>query len=628
MSVQKAMRGIDVDVWVVDNHSADGSVKMLEEKFPWVHTVANEENVGFSRANNQAIRQSKGEYVLLLNPDTVVQEDTFRKCLDYMDAHSDAGGLGVKMIDGKGNFLPESKRGLPTPEVAFYKMVGLNKLFPRSKRFGKYHLGYIDQDTTADVDVLAGAFMLMRRSVLDEVGLLDETFFMYGEDIDLSYRITQAGYKNVYFPETSIIHYKGESTKRMSANYVLVFYRAMVIFAQKHYESGSARLFTILINLSIYLRAGIALLSRFIQRSWMFFVDAALIVLGLLSIENYWEEHFKNFEDYFSPLYAQTHFPAYTLIWLAVVFWSGGYQRPYSIKRVLRGVVVGTILISAIYTFLPKDLQYSRGIILAGTVWTIVALLMVRLVSHYQRFKNFNLGQTAEAKTVIVGAKQERERVLSLMVKSDVRFQFLGFVSIEPEDDDQVLGELERLDDLCGLYKVDEVIFCSKDISSSKTMYWMNKMAKNHVHFKIVPDDSLFIIGSNAKDLNGELYTEEVRLKLAEDYTIRKKRLIDILTSLGLIIPGIVIGWFGKGILKYYGNLFDVLTGRKTWVSYDTDGVTPYLPELKPGVYQVSDEKPGVKASKQMKEKLNYFYARNYRVETDIAIVLKSLLRR
>ena len=169
-------------------------------------------------ANNQAIKMAAGEYVLLLNPDTIVQEDTFAKTLAFMDSHYDAGGLGIKMLDGKGNFLPESKRGLPTPAVAFYKIFGLSKLFPNSKKFGQYHLTYLDKNQTHEVPVLSGAFMLMRKETLDKVGLLDETFFMYGEDIDLSYRITEGGYKNYYFADSSIIHYKGESTKKSSVN--------------------------------------------------------------------------------------------------------------------------------------------------------------------------------------------------------------------------------------------------------------------------------------------------------------------------------------------------------------------------------------------------------------------------
>jgi GT2 family glycosyltransferase len=230
-SVRKAVKNIESEVFVVDNNSVDGSVKMVREKFPEVNLIVNPDNRGFSKANNQAIKIAKGEYVLLLNPDTVVEDDTFEKIIKFMDAHEDAGGLGVKMVDGKGKFLPESKRGLPTPAVAFYKIFGLSKLFPKSKIFGQYHLTYLNNDEIHEVDVLSGAFMLIRKPLLDKIGGLDESYFMYGEDIDLSYRITKEGYKNYYFPKTRIIHYKGESTKKSSINYVLVFYQAMIIFA-------------------------------------------------------------------------------------------------------------------------------------------------------------------------------------------------------------------------------------------------------------------------------------------------------------------------------------------------------------------------------------------------------------
>ena len=195
-SVFKALKNVDGEVFVVDNNSVDSSVAMVQAKFPQVHLIANKENVGFSKANNQAIRLSQGEYVLLLNPDTVVEEDTFEKCIRFMDETPDAGGLGVKMVNGKGEFLPESKRGIPLPSVAFYKLFGLSKLFPKSQRFGAYHLTYLDENEIHSVEVLAGAFMLLRKSVLDQIGLLDEDYFMYGEDIDLSYRILKGGYKN------------------------------------------------------------------------------------------------------------------------------------------------------------------------------------------------------------------------------------------------------------------------------------------------------------------------------------------------------------------------------------------------------------------------------------------------
>lgn len=266
-SVEKALLNIDGEIWVVDNNSTDESDKMLKDKFPDINVIHNKVNAGFAVANNQAILKAKGEYILLLNPDTIVEEGTFLKALTYLEENPNTGGLGVKMIDGKGCFLPESKRGLPTPLVAFYKLFGLAKLFPKSKIFGRYHLGFLDKEKIHEVDVLPGAFMLIPKKVLNEIGLLDERFFMYGEDIDLSYRITKAGYKNIYFPKSNIIHFKGESTKKSSTNYVFIFYGAMLLFAQKHFSNKQAGLFSFLIHIAIYVRAFASLSVRALKKA-------------------------------------------------------------------------------------------------------------------------------------------------------------------------------------------------------------------------------------------------------------------------------------------------------------------------------------------------------------------------
>ena len=265
-SVITATKSIDSEILVVDNHSSDGSVEYLKPKFPEVTFIENYENVGFSKANNQALKIANGRYVLLLNPDTLVQSETFIRCIEFMDSHHDAGALGVKMIDGKGKFLPESKRALPTPFVAFCKVFGLSALFPRSKTFGRYHLGYLSNNQEHVVDVLSGAYMFMRKETLSKTGFLDESFFMYGEDIDLSYRISSSGYCNYYFPGTSIVHFKGESTKKRSINYVIVFYKAMKIFASKHFSGKGVSIYNTAINFAIYLRATASIVRRIILK--------------------------------------------------------------------------------------------------------------------------------------------------------------------------------------------------------------------------------------------------------------------------------------------------------------------------------------------------------------------------
>lgn len=266
-SVLRAVEDLHAEILVIDNASSDGSVDYLKPLFPSVDFIAGSTNLGFGKANNLALQQAKGEYILFLNPDTIIPEDCFSKCINFLEQHSKAGALGVRMLDGSGNFLPESKRSFPSTSTAFFKAVGLSDAFSESKFFNKYSLGYLDENKNHRVDVLAGAFMMIRKSALDQVGGFDEQFFMYGEDIDLSYRIKKAGFDNWYFAEAPIIHFKGESMKKWSADHVKVFYEAMIVFVKKHYKGSGAGLLKLLLISGIRIKSFISLLKGSMQTS-------------------------------------------------------------------------------------------------------------------------------------------------------------------------------------------------------------------------------------------------------------------------------------------------------------------------------------------------------------------------
>lgn len=265
LSVRKATEGIETEVIVVDNHSKDGSVEYLRRRFREVTFVASNHNLGFARANNLAIKRAKGEYVLLLNPDTILGEEVLKESISFMDSHTNAGGLGVKMLKCDGGAAMESRRGLPSPLTAFYKMCGLCSKYPKSRRFGKYYMSYLPWDKPARIEVISGAYCLMRHKAIDKVGMLDEDFFMYGEDIDLSYRLLKGGFENWYLP-VSILHYKGESTHKSSYRYVHVFYEAMLIFFRKHYRHLSFWI-SLPIKTAIYTKAVLALASMSAKRA-------------------------------------------------------------------------------------------------------------------------------------------------------------------------------------------------------------------------------------------------------------------------------------------------------------------------------------------------------------------------
>ena len=262
-SVRRALQGIDSEIIVVDNHSRDGSVDYLS-KIEGVRIIESGHNLGFSKANNIAIRQSTAEYVLMLNPDTIVAEDAIRMIIDFADSHPQAGGIGVRMHNDWGTTARESRRGLPSPMTSFYKMIGLSKRLPQHRKFGRYYMGWLPWDSPSRIEVVSGACFLVRRKALDKVGLMDEDYFMYGEDIDLSYRLLKGGWENWFVP-ADIIHYKGESTQKTSFNYVHVFYNAMLIFMRKHYSHLSWLIIWPL-QIAVYFIALLALIGTLFDR--------------------------------------------------------------------------------------------------------------------------------------------------------------------------------------------------------------------------------------------------------------------------------------------------------------------------------------------------------------------------
>lgn len=619
---------MDAEVFVVDNNSVDRSVEMVAEKFPWVKLIANKENTGFSVANNQAMRIAKGEYFLLLNPDTIVEEDTFEKCLAFMDKTPNAGGLGVKMVDGKGKFLPESKRSLPTPAVAFYKIFGLSKLFPKSKRFGAYHLGHLPVNETNEADILAGAYMLMRKEALDKVGLLDETFFMYGEDIDLSYRLILGGYKNYYFPETRIIHYKGESTKKGSLNYVFMFYKAMIIFAQKHFSTKNAWLFSTLINTAIYLRAFASISARFLSTIALPLFDASLIFGGMIYLKNYWEINHRYIEGGEYPLvYWRVVIPVYILIWLLINKLSGVYDKPFKVTKLIRGTLYGLVALLTLYALLPEGLRFSRALILLGSIWSGIAILFTRSLFKLLKFKSFQWGETIQKRFLIIGAETECIRVYNLLKQTDIQTGFIGFIyPIEQvEKHDLYVGHINQLEEAVAVYAIDELIFCSKDLSAQEIIAHMSIIDQHDLDFKIAPEESMYVIGSNSINTQGEHYAFELN-SINKPENVRNKRLFDFITSLLLLLFSPILIILNRSFFKLYKNIFSVLIGIKSLVSYHKLANNDALPKIKSGLLNPVSHITSAYPERTI-FKLNMLYAKEYQLKTDFDILLRNLNR-
>ncbi|MCB9197175.1 MAG: glycosyltransferase [Flavobacteriales bacterium] len=625
-SVAVAIKDLQVEVFVVDNISIDGSVEMVKEKFPWVHLIENSENVGFSRANNQAIRISQGKYVLLLNPDTVVEEDTFVKTVKFMNDTPNCGGLGVKMIDGKGVFLPESKRGLPTPSVAFYKIFGLASLFPKSKKFGQYHLGFLPNDETNKIEILSGAFMMMRKEALDKVGLLDEAFFMYGEDIDLSHRIILGGYDNYYFPETSIIHYKGESTKKSSINYVFVFYNAMIIFAKKHFSQKNARLFSFLINIAIYIRASAAIFGRFLRKMFLPFLDLISIIIGFSLTSYIYETVKRRWESDFSLDFQKVEIllPSFTILLVISGYFFGSYDKPVKISSAIKGLSFGALLLLASYGLLPKEFQFSRIVIVLGSFLGLGMVVLNRVLLSSLKIEGYSLDDASKRRFLIIGEEVEKERIEPLL-KQTTSVNFFGRFPHEEiiQGEDLKRGVLERISDYIYINRINEVIFSAKNLSTQKIIEIMSSLdLTRDIDFKIAQPDSMFLIGSNSIHTAGDLYILDLN-SINGVANKRSKRVFDFVSSILILALFPVFWMLNRFRLVFIRNLFSVLFGKKSWVGYIPmpADLAKKVPQIKEGVLSCQKVEA---LDTRTALKINQIYAKDYSWTKDLNILLRS----
>lgn len=507
-SVYSAMKGVNGEVIVVDNNSADGSNSMIIEKFKDVKLIRNGHNPGFSVANNQGIKISNGKYILLLNPDTVVSEETFSKCFEFMEEHPDAGAVGVKMIDGKGRYLPESKRSLPTPITAFYKMFGLSSLFPGSKRFNRYYLGHLENDKIHKIEVLTGAFMFIRREAIDAAGLFDESFFMYGEDIDLSYRIQKTGFNIYYLPKPSIIHFKGESTRKSEINYVINFYKSMIIFVKKHFSYRRIRFLIWFINLAILVRGSASMAKRFIRRLALPVADSIIMLFAFNIFANIWG-NFKFGDGYQYPeTLTNIIIPIYIALIITAIYVWGGYRSPVKIKSLFLGSVTGILLIMISYAFLPANLRFSRAIIVFISLFTLIVIPGIRYILSIPGIIKVYGIRSRIKRIVIASGLEEYKQILEIIGDNYSEIKAIGRIAVDNSSDNQsALGDFEQLTEIIRINTPDEIIFSSTDLNTAQIINAMEKLSNSQIDKKIAITGSNFVIGSNSKSRMGEIYT-------------------------------------------------------------------------------------------------------------------------
>jgi GT2 family glycosyltransferase len=621
-TVQKAVHEIDAEIIVVDNYSSDGSIDYLKPKFPSVQFIENKENVGFGKANNQGLAISKGNFILFLNPDTIVPEDCFINCISFFNQTPNCGAIGVKMIDGKGHFLPESKRSFPSALTSFFKLTGLAAIFPKSSFFNKYALGHLDENKNHEVDVLAGAFMMLKKEVVEKVKGFDETFFMYGEDVDLSYRIQKFGYLNYYFADSTIIHFKGESTKKGSLNYVRMFYQAMSIFVKKHYSGSTAFLFSFLIQMAILARAVVSLFSGLLTKWGMVILDAAVVYSSLWLVEINWVKYIRDGGDFVGEL-VMFAIPSFTIIFLVTAALAGIYDNLYKPSKALLASVSSIIVLLAVYSLLPEKYRFSRGIILMGGIVAGLMITLIRwLLIELKWIKKIDTEEKKIQQTVVVGSEKEYNNVLQIMTEAGLQERILGRIKING-DTTNAIGGVADLKDLLSHLNIREVVFCEGTLSYKKIIEKLSVLPKR-INYRFIASRSHCIIGSDSKATTGETLTAEGFYQIALPYQIRMKRITDIVVAFILLITFPFHLIFIKNGFRSLLNAFSIITGKKTWVGYIiAEQKLPQLPAPVITHYGLPYKKEHPLNNESL-NKLDIVYAKNYEWLQDIKIIIRN----
>lgn len=620
-AVKKAIGQLEAEVIVIDNNSTDDSIAYLQPKFPFVQFIYNQENVGFAKANNQALPYCNGDYILYLNPDTIIPEDCLLKCMDFFDKTPDCGALGIKMIDGSGTFLPESKRGFPSPLASFFKLTGLSDVFPRSRLFNHYSLGYLDPFTNHQVDVLAGAFILAKSAIINEIKGFDEAFFMYGEDIDLSYRIQQLGYNNYYFADSTILHFKGESTKRGSLNYVKMFYSAMSIFVLKHYTGTKASIFSLFIHLAIFFRASISLAKMIVFKIGLPLLDAVIIYGCLWKVKNEWIKWVRD-----GVPFALDNFPwmffSFALIFLITGALSGMYDNPDKPSKTFVSSLSGILVMVTVYGLLPADLWFSRAVMIVGGLVAGITISIFRWVLI--RFNWIDKSDEAYKfqQTAVVGSLDEYQQVVKIYKKAGLEERLLGRIKVN-ENEEKSIGDVSQLKELLSRLNIKEVIFCEGYQTNYLNIQLVQTLPK-HISYRFIGEHTKSIVGSDSKATVGETLAAEGFYRISEPYQKRMKRVVDVLFACYLLVTLPVQLIIVKNRLGLVRNIGTIMFNQATWVGYTMQEIA--LPKLKKNRLTcyglpLNTVHP---LNKEALHHLNIQYAKNYDFWFDVGLLLKN----
>jgi len=608
-----------LEIFLVDNNSIDESPEHIEKKYPDVNVIRNSKNIGFSKANNIAIKKALGKYILILNPDTLLEENTFNKLIKFCDEHKHTGAVTSKLILGNGKLDSACKRSFPIPSVAIPRILGLSSLFPQSKIFGKYNLTYLDEDKTWEVDAICGAFMFIPKEVLEKTGYFDEDYFMYGEDIDLCFRIKKHGFKIYYFPEVTTIHFKGESTRKTNLSYVNNFYGAMIIFVKKNF-TGFSRSLSPLLQFGIFWRSLFSYLQRIIRLFIFPISDILLLFLSLIISVKIRFDIFPN-KDYMFII------SIYVLIWLVTLAIFGSYSKKHflSLRNTFNAVIVGFFINSSI-TYFFKEYAFSRSVILASTVLSIFFLLIFRGIYKLYLFfvsKNILLNKV---NLLQVGSEKLSQNVED---KLNSKYNIFHYSDVSKKNN------ISELEEIITINKIDEVVFAGNLFSNQDMLNLMWDMRNRNVRFRIFPSGKELMLSKLNTSSIDEINLIEIEYNINNKLNIFLKRSFDIIFSVILLIsvyPVLIIlmKLFRYKPSKHFSKLLllpDVFYGNTSFVGYPVwldNNEKQYIGKKGlTGLVQLNYYK-GVSSDEILN--MNLFYAKNQSLILDIEILLKTFI--
>jgi GT2 family glycosyltransferase len=630
-SIKSALDGLSTEIFVVDNASDDGSPEYIREHFPEVRLIANNKNAGFGKANNQALAVASGKYLLIINPDTIVQEDTLHKMIGFFSCHPEAGMAGCRVLNPDGSLQLACRRGFPGPWTSFCKFTGLSKLFPKSRLFARYNLTYLDENSTHEVDAISGSFMMMPRDVYIKTGGFDPQFFMYGEDLDLCYRVQKSGYKVYYVHETSIIHYKGESTRRSSIDETRIFYEAMHLFVKKHFASSFLVVF--LLRCAIFLRTFLAVISAYKLPVILFISDFILFDIVLYSSEKIYISHtWRGFP-------AGTLWLVFTVPALAQAFtalFTGAYEKDRaSVIKCILSLFFGFFVVSSL-TYFFKQYAYSRAIILI-TFSLLAVLLPLCRVAAKLLFSSGNSGKLKRPKTLIVGTSTQSAELIEKMKRSVQSMRDIeGVISLTQRDNGtkigkyEVVGSLDNIAKIIAEKKITEVIFASDDISYNSMLSAVSKCTGLNAEFKLAGRDLDYLVGKSSVAALNDIPLLDVHYNIslvpmkAIKFAFDKAFAIFLLL---LYIPALL----GAFIFRKCGTFRFILSAWKVLFA-DYSFVGPRERSTVNGLYIGKKGLTGLWFTEDDKfldpeeeSKLDIYYARNQNLWFDLEILGKTL---